>query len=459
MKKGFTLIELLVVISIIGILSTIGISGFNSAQNRAKDAKRRADVDIIIKAFEAKYDEKNFSYAAPISSDFDNGKIPLPPQGGNYAAQICQRGDDINGFKICANLGKFSGDCYAEEVGERDCYCRTSSFMDMDKCVADGGLTSSLSIKDTALAVADLGGGRESGEVDLSFTGGSPSPNPSSTTTSQGTCTLTSATWTTSTNPVTEGITVYLLVNGAGGCTNKQVTFEIKENDAIIEGGSDDQVITQPLATRFTVNNALTTQGSWLAEFQQDCAGLCNPPEYYFLASVEGGNIIHSSDPLLSVNKPSSNFIDPSLPHTKVFVTSTLYSGNLGGLAGADARCQERANVANLGGTWKAWLSDTTTSAASRLEHSPNPYTLVNGRIIADNWEGLTGTGYLKSPIKINEFGNEAPPIPKTPHTLVATNKDLFGLVQKMMALSLAIAILLCVVIGIVVVPMEHLGE
>jgi hypothetical protein len=78
-----------------------------------------------------------------------------------------------------------------------------------------------------------------------------------------------------------------------------------------------------------------------------------------------------------------------------VFVTSTFYDGNLGGLSGADAKCQARADGANLGGNWKAWLSDSKTSADSRLVHSDNPYKLLNGLVLANNWQDfIDGTSY-----------------------------------------------------------------
>src|SRR5262249_18730969 len=73
---------------------------------------------------------------------------------------------------------------------------------------------------------------------------------------------------------------------------------------------------------------------------------------------------------------------DESRPVTgdkHLFVTSTTYQGGvLGGLAGADAKCAERAAIGGLLGTYKAWLSDTHKSAASRLTRSSGTYSLVD---------------------------------------------------------------------------------
>lgn len=46
-KKGFTLIELLVVISIIGILSSLLMANISGMRERARDAKRKADLKAI----------------------------------------------------------------------------------------------------------------------------------------------------------------------------------------------------------------------------------------------------------------------------------------------------------------------------------------------------------------------------------------------------------------------------
>lgn len=47
MKKAFTLIELLVVISIIGILIGLSIFGLQGARKASRDAKRKADLELI----------------------------------------------------------------------------------------------------------------------------------------------------------------------------------------------------------------------------------------------------------------------------------------------------------------------------------------------------------------------------------------------------------------------------
>ena len=54
-NKGFTLFELLVVISIIGILLALGMVSFSTAQKKARDARRKEDMEAIQKALEQYY--------------------------------------------------------------------------------------------------------------------------------------------------------------------------------------------------------------------------------------------------------------------------------------------------------------------------------------------------------------------------------------------------------------------
>ena len=96
--------------------------------------------------------------------------------------------------------------------------------------------------------------------------------------------------------------------------------------------------------------------------------------------------------------------VPTAVTSSKIFVSSRLYYGRLGGLAGADMTCQYLARAAGLSGIYKAWLSNGNTSAASRLIPATVPYTLVNGTTVARNWDDLTD-GTLLAPITITETG------------------------------------------------------
>jgi hypothetical protein len=92
-----------------------------------------------------------------------------------------------------------------------------------------------------------------------------------------------------------------------------------------------------------------------------------------------------------------------------VFVSSVGYGGNeLGGLSGADAKCQALATAAKLQGTFKAWLSDSKTDAASRITTRNQPYILVDGTLVASDWKELT-SGFLLTPIDKIETGAPLP--------------------------------------------------
>jgi len=90
-----------------------------------------------------------------------------------------------------------------------------------------------------------------------------------------------------------------------------------------------------------------------------------------------------------------------------VFVTSEAYDGALGGLPGADDKCNTLAMEAGLAnaGSFLAWLSAEGKSPASRMVHHDVPYLLLDGQtIIATSWTDLTD-GTLNNPITIDELG------------------------------------------------------
>jgi len=65
--NGFTLLELLVVLTIIGILTALGLASFSAAQLRARDNQRKSDLKAIASALEI-YRTKNGTYPSSSSA-------------------------------------------------------------------------------------------------------------------------------------------------------------------------------------------------------------------------------------------------------------------------------------------------------------------------------------------------------------------------------------------------------
>lgn len=85
----------------------------------------------------------------------------------------------------------------------------------------------------------------------------------------------------------------------------------------------------------------------------------------------------------------------------RVFATATMRAGGLPP-AEADVQCNTDAAAAKLAGTWKAWISDSTTDAAARIK-DVGPWYLTDGQTVAfANAAALT-----KKPAKplLNEQG------------------------------------------------------
>ena len=92
-------------------------------------------------------------------------------------------------------------------------------------------------------------------------------------------------------------------------------------------------------------------------------------------------------------------------PSKTMFLTSSTHTGNLGGMSGADAICAARATEAGLGGTYLAWLSDTTMSPSVRFtQNTSGPYQLPSGSVIAADWSELI-SGVLTNGIVEDENG------------------------------------------------------
>lgn len=133
MKKisGFTLIELLVAISILAILSTVGLVSFQSVRNRANDAKIRADLDAIKKAYEQNFDPSanggQGGYKELTDSMFAGGKIPKKADGSDYVLigpEITGPNNNSGAFLACSVINGGTGTCSAPSS---TCACVSSS--------------------------------------------------------------------------------------------------------------------------------------------------------------------------------------------------------------------------------------------------------------------------------------------------------------------------------------------
>lgn len=98
-NHGFTLIELLVVIAIIGLLLSALLVSFSSVRSKARDAKRIADVQQLMKALELFYNENG---AYPVSG---NCGATLPETDWCNSVESLSDGRWVRNGST--NLGKF----------------------------------------------------------------------------------------------------------------------------------------------------------------------------------------------------------------------------------------------------------------------------------------------------------------------------------------------------------------
>lgn len=106
------------------------------------------------------------------------------------------------------------------------------------------------------------------------------------------------------------------------------------------------------------------------------------------------------------LNKPFVNELPQTGSSYVAFVSSQSYMGDLGGLSGADAKCQALATAAGLSGTYKAWLSTNTEDAINRIIDTK--YVDISGAVIADSKADIID-GTLQNPLEKTETGETNP--------------------------------------------------
>ena len=118
-KAGFTLIEVLVAATLIGLLATVGLSGFQAVTRSGRDALRKSDLEQIRSALEI-YKSENSSYPTAttlcVPDDLESqGYInPLPSDPKSYSYCYVPNGSPPLAYELCAHL---------ENAVDTDSYC------------------------------------------------------------------------------------------------------------------------------------------------------------------------------------------------------------------------------------------------------------------------------------------------------------------------------------------------
>ena len=105
--RGFTFIELLVVVAIIAVLTAVGVVSFQSTTKKARDAKRKADLEQIRSALELCRSETG-EYPLAIDSGVVCGAntylspLPKDPKDGATGFAYTYTYTSTTEYELCA---------------------------------------------------------------------------------------------------------------------------------------------------------------------------------------------------------------------------------------------------------------------------------------------------------------------------------------------------------------------
>ncbi|MFH2061590.1 MAG: prepilin-type N-terminal cleavage/methylation domain-containing protein [Candidatus Beckwithbacteria bacterium] len=132
-NKGFTFIEMLVVITIIAVLTMIGVTSFGVANRKARDGKRKGDLEQIRAALEIYYtDESDY----PPSLTFGTGTItngsdtymnPVPNDPLSTQTYVYTSVALSKSYDLYALLEGEAGTAYTSDCGPSTCNYKVSN--------------------------------------------------------------------------------------------------------------------------------------------------------------------------------------------------------------------------------------------------------------------------------------------------------------------------------------------
>jgi prepilin-type N-terminal cleavage/methylation domain-containing protein len=142
LNKGFTLIELLVVIAIIGILSGLIIVSMGSAQNQAKDARIKADMDqirTVAQMYNMGAGAGTFGTAAALGSCATAG-FATSTDGAALCTDMNSQGGDAAVLNIAVGGGSYCMSKALNTGGLYNCVDSTSAVKTSTTAICASGL-------------------------------------------------------------------------------------------------------------------------------------------------------------------------------------------------------------------------------------------------------------------------------------------------------------------------------
>lgn len=193
-----------------------------------------------------------------------------------------------------------------------------------------------------------------------------------------------------------------VIANGQPGSSSPIPVVDVaptitNANPSVLTAGQASVVVVQ--GTHFAPGTTVTMNGLGLPVGKLSATSL----EVTIPALPSGSVVLNVNHPNGLSASTSPLLVTPAGSGI-IFLSEATFGGNIGGIASADATCQAEANAASLTGTFRAWLSDTATSPATRLSRFRGPYVLASGQLVANDWNDLTN-GSIARGISVTAAG------------------------------------------------------
>jgi hypothetical protein len=191
------------------------------------------------------------------------------------------------------------------------------------------------------------------------------------------------------------------------------------------EGGTEQSTApNQPGATNAGASNQPNASNGAMASNAGAPGGMESPNPNIGLTGNGGASNNGAGGMAMPAGMDTSSADDTSMSFFVTSVGSGANGGNLGGLDGADAMCEDLADAVGAGDkTWRAYLSTDTVNARDRI--GSGPWFNQAGDLIAESVADLhaEGTVFNGAPNLILDENGENAPGPEH-DILTGTNAD-----------------------------------